>query len=117
MPFQQALGPVGLSAAAIRAGEDPVLGPVESGHLLPPPQGPGHEAVERHRLARGFGLAVPHDIAPDALRDAQAEILEVHVFPLGRQKFADAQPGATTLSSFSMTFIAHRLVIASCWEP
>src|SRR5437016_4070206 len=80
--FVERTWPVWQFASAVRTGEYPVLiGWVRT--MQPPvPQSLRQSQVERNRLARGFGLAVPDVLHHDRADDMDFHLLKIDVLPL-----------------------------------
>jgi len=82
----QRTGPVRQFAFAVRAGEYPVL--IDRVWTLqsPVPQDLRQPQIERNRLARGFGLAVPDVLHHDRADDMDFHLLKINVLPLEAQQ-------------------------------
>src|SRR5205807_2569601 len=89
--FVERTWPVWQFASAVRPGEYAVLiGWVRT--MQPPvPQSLRQSQVERNRLARGFGLAVPNMLHDDRANDMDLHLLKIDVFPLEAQQLPNSK--------------------------
>src|SRR5580700_8888818 len=80
--FVERTWPVRQFSSAVRTGKYPVLiGWVWT--MQPPvPQNLRQSQIERNRLARGFGLAVPDVLHHDRADDMDFHLLKINILPL-----------------------------------